>query len=71
VIATLWPVYDLSTADLSRAVYDHLLDTPGHTLHVADSATALRAAMLDARRQAPDDPTRWAPYPRSWPSPCP
>ncbi|MFF9644178.1 CHAT domain-containing protein [Kitasatospora aureofaciens] len=63
VIATLWPVYDTSTVDLTRAVYDHLLDTQGPGgLRLKDSAAALRSAALQARRRTPDDPTRWAPY---------
>lgn len=63
VIATLWPVYDTSTVDLTRAVYDHVLDTRGPDgLRLKDSAAALRSAMLALRHAAPDDPTRWAPY---------
>lgn len=61
VIATLWPVYDSTTANLSRTVYDRLLAAQ-HDPDPRQAAAALRKAVLKARRTNPDDPTRWAPY---------
>lgn len=60
VIATQWPVYDNSTADLAADIYDTV--AADQTLNATSSGSALRAAMLRARSRNPNDPTRWVPY---------
>ncbi|MFJ9565969.1 CHAT domain-containing protein [Streptomyces fuscichromogenes] len=63
VIATQWPVYDSSTADLSADVYSEILTGPHcDLLDAACAAHALRASALHARCKFPQEPTRWAPY---------
>ena len=63
VIATQWPVYDRSTAALLSTVYDAVLvGTDGDRLDTNRTAEALRAAMIGARRLAPQEPARWVPY---------
>ena len=60
VIATQWPVYDNSTADLAAHVYGLLRQ--GACLDTPQTAEALRSATLEARRKALQEPTRWVPY---------
>ncbi|MEB3828797.1 CHAT domain-containing protein [Phormidium sp. CCY1219] len=54
VVVSLWFVPDAPTADLMRAFYRVLQDTP-------DKASALRSAMLDTMQQHPD-PRDWAAF---------
>ncbi|MFG3590507.1 CHAT domain-containing protein [Streptomyces sp. NPDC047990] len=63
VIATQWPVYDSSTADLSADMYGEILTGPRcDLLDAARAADALRESVLRARNKFPQEPTRWAPY---------
>ena len=54
LLASLWNVYDRSTADLMRSFYVHLNKSP----NIAES---LRHAMLEIKRQYPH-PYYWAPF---------
>ncbi|MFD5654857.1 CHAT domain-containing protein [Streptomyces sp. NPDC127039] len=63
VVATQWPVYDSSTADLAADVYGAVLTGPnGDRLDAARAADALRESVLHARDKFPQEPTRWVPY---------
>jgi tetratricopeptide (TPR) repeat protein len=58
VVATLWPVLDVSSARMTERFYARLAQQQ----HALDAATALADATEAMRTLYPDNPFLWAPY---------
>jgi len=59
VVATLWPIGDADTAELTKNFYTTL---PTAQTALTGPAVALHSATRALRDRNPDAPSRWAPY---------